>query len=297
MAPTTTPVNFKLHLAPGAVEKFTINFKNRAFDEFIDNLELKLGELGLTLNVVFWKNDKGNLISLSDTARKMLSSNENSEHISLYAIADSSAYNSSDSSSGESGDEIVVIASPKQPNPRRRCGRRDRSRSRGFDRSRSRSHSHGHGRGLRGLGGPKGHCARKRLAHLEKRVELLEVQSARRGRPCAGRRARSASPTRRGLPGFEFPPFGRGFGRFGEHEFPGHGPHGPHGHGPRGFGPHGHGPHGHGPYGRHHFGPFGGHHGFAGHHGFVDARRAHCGFGRSERCWIPWTTLTNCTLI
>ncbi|CAI2350842.1 unnamed protein product [Caenorhabditis sp. 36 PRJEB53466] len=260
MAANNTPINFKLHLAPGAVEKFSVDFDKRSFDDFVDNLEIKLGELGLTLNVVYWKNEKGNLISLSsnsvrNSVRKMLSANESSPHVSIFAIADSSAENSSDSSSEESGDEeiLVIDATPQSPRRRRHCGRRDRSRSRGFDRARSRSHSRGHSRGRdghgpRGTKGLKEGCGKKRLfRHLAQRVQLLEAQSARLGRPCFGRRARSVSPQRRGPGGLEIPPFGRRFGPFG-----GHGPHGFHGHH------------------HHHIGPFGfggGHHGFRGHKG------------------------------
>uniref|UniRef100_A0A8R1IHB4 Uncharacterized protein n=1 Tax=Caenorhabditis japonica TaxID=281687 RepID=A0A8R1IHB4_CAEJA len=268
----STTINFKLYLAPGAIEKFSLESQVRSFTSLIDSLKLKLGELGLNFNVVFWKNKKGNLISLSQNAQKMILLSRGQESISLYAIPNSSAENSSDSSSGESGDELIVIDSaPESGRARRHRGRRDRSRSRGFDRSRSRSHS----RGRTDRCGPWARWGKphgKRLGHLENRLLFLEAQRARRGPPCFGRRARSASPIRRGS--FECP---KGFG-------------GPHGFG-RGL--HGHGHHHMGTYGR-----FGGHHhGFPGwdprgsfgkfvghkghHHGFPgwDPRRSFGGFG------------------
>lgn len=270
---TTTATNsilFKLYLAPGATEQISIEYSN--LQQLIEKLELKLGELGLNFNVVFWKNDKGNLISMSQNAQRVLKKMANRDSASIFVIADSDSSDSS-SDSSDSGDEDVIIADAPEVAPHRRhCGRRDRSRSRGFDRSRSRSRSrsnfHDH------------HKRHQMKKLMWKRFQESHGHPEFKRRHCfGGRRARSASPIGRRpcREGEEFKrhPLGSFGTPCGREEF--EGPTGGFGRpfGRRGMDHHGFNFH------RHHH-PFGAFHGFGGHHHGFGHGFGHHGFKRQH---------------
>ncbi|ULT91950.1 hypothetical protein L3Y34_009555 [Caenorhabditis briggsae] len=297
---STTTANFKLYLAPGAQERFSLEYSN--FENLMEALEMRLGELGLTLDIVFWRNPLGNLISLAaPNARKIL---KDSGKISLHVVPDSDSEDSEDSEdSGEedSGDEDVVVVEEVAPNRqrgirrfggfvgfRRRCGgfRRRHSAPPCQKRRRLNSEaSEGVGRCERrrhgGIGGFRRHhhgfpgFSRRQGVFggfggfpggpEDPRGPFPGAEGARRRHGCGGRKRRADGP--HGNQGFGQGPHGHHMGShgFGHHGFGGFGGFGGRHHGFGGHHGHHMGSHG---FGHHGFGGFEGrHHGFGGHHG------------------------------
>ncbi|EGT33074.1 hypothetical protein CAEBREN_10153 [Caenorhabditis brenneri] len=172
---STTTFIFKLYLAPGAQEKFSLEASD--IQNLLEALETRIGDLGLSLDILYCKNPKGNLVSLGENPKKLEKIlGKSGNFVSIYAIPDSESESdsSSDSSSGEKSDdddEVVIAEAEGAPEERTR------------------------GRGRCGRRGPGG-CRRRGFGGFGRRHHIMKYMLFGRRRHCfGGRRSRSAPPS------------------------------------------------------------------------------------------------------